>query len=449
MSTDKKHKESHLSNDQKGALRGPISGYGKKDQPSLKDALEKPDESEETTKDKELKLSDDIKKGEDSMNKVKVTDPSTLNLEDPKNEKAMAKYDTFGSAGRELDQKRHKIKKSDALSEYKEEKPAKREKVKKSDEFGGNMGSIAMSDEGKGFGDKFKKMISKVAKKKMKKKVLAKTDGQLPWAMKKSIEFGRTSYNALGQWELKKDEGDVRYLVNEAYLEVVEGLNADAPLEKSEAGYILKDDIRMERLIKTAICLEMNKVAKEIEALELRKNEQIGKIEALEKSLFEEPKKEIEKAPSTGENKPSREDLARDLCWKLNDLKELTDKKYCVESEYKYGEKDEKEFNKVKAALEFRYRKLKTEISELAEKFSKSRLTKSVEDDEALEKNDQLKLKDVKGSGLKRKDKKALDPDDSPKARSGRIYEGGSPVKALKAGVQMAKDKMATLKEKK
>jgi len=54
----------------------------------------------------------------------------------------------------------------------------------------------------------------------------------------------------------------------------------------------------------------------------------------------------------------------------------------------------------------------------------------------------QLKLKDVKGTGLSRKDKKIMDPDNSPKAMATKTYEGGTPLKGIKGGLSSLKDKV-------
>lgn len=358
------------------------------------------------------------KKKVDKMEKadnVKTTDKSMINIEDPKN--------------KEILDKKEDVEKCDMKKEE-DEKPTLAEIVKKKTR---------------------EKLKQKNAKKPAERLVEREEKGK-PWALTKSLDCDKAAYNTLGQWELKKgsDMGQMSFEIDSIYEDVVEEANSNKTIKE---GLLKHENAKIEKLIKTAICVEMNKFFSGIRELELKKSEQINKIEKLEKSLFNETKDVVSPSP-TEEEKPSREALARELCWKLADLKELIDKKYTVESEYKWGPNaDEKTFNKIKNVLETRYRKLKSEIEEIVDKYNKSRLTKNDEelekssdikkDLEVEEEGEQLKLKDIKRSGLSGKDKRALDPDNSPKARMNRAYEGGTPLKTLKTGIRMLKDKIS------
>jgi len=222
---------------------------------------------------------------------------------------------------------------------------------------------------------KTKKKMAEKMKPKAKRMVEGEEEGKA-WALGKSIEYGKTQYNTLGQWELKKnsDMGEIAYEIDCIYEDVICEANKNDTIRE---GLKKHEDAKIEKLVKTAICLEINKIFSGKRELELKKNDQIEKIEALEKSLFSEPRTE-NVAPSIENEKPSREDIARDLCWKLNELKELVDKKWSVESEFKFGDnKDEKTFEKIKKIMENKYKKLREEIKELADKWAKVRLVKN------------------------------------------------------------------------
>jgi hypothetical protein len=211
------------------------------------------------------------KKKVDKMEKadnVKTIDKSMINIEDPKN--------------KEILDKKEDVEKCDMKKEE-DEKPTLAEIVKKKTR---------------------EKLKQKNAKKPAERLVEREEKGK-PWALTKSLDCDKAAYNTLGQWELKKgsDMGQISFEIDSIYEDVIEEANSNKTIKE---GLLKHENAKIEKLIKTAICVEMNKFFGEIREFELKKNEQINKIEELEKSLFNETKDVVSPSPTEEENQVGR-----------------------------------------------------------------------------------------------------------------------------------------------